>query len=77
MKIKKVYSLEQLTNTSVNVVAISYATIDKEEREIGRNRMAYVNSPEGRKKIVEDIPEEYSKAVLALWGNKPVLSDPT
>ena len=77
MKIKKTYSLEQLTNTSVNVVAVSYATIDKEEREIGRSRMAYVNSPEGRKKIAEDIPGEYAKAVLALWGSKPVIADPT
>lgn len=77
MKIKNTYSLEQLTETSVNVVTVSYATINKEEREIGRSRMAYVNSPTGREKIAADLPEEYAKAVLALWDDKPTAADPT
>ena len=48
MKIQKDYSLEQLTAESVNVVEISIATINKKPHEIGRSRMAYVNSPTGR-----------------------------
>ena len=67
MKIQKDYSLEQLTAESVNVVEIS----------IARSRMAYVNSPTGRKQLTETLPEEYVKAVLALWGENPTVSDPT
>ena len=77
MKIKNTYTLEQLTETSVNVVTVSYATINKEEREIGRSRMAYVNSPTGRKQLTDKLPEEYVKAVMALWGENPTLSGPT
>ena len=77
MKIQKDYSLDQLTAESVNVVEISIATINKKPHEIGRSRMAYVNSPTGRKQLTDKLPEEYVKAVLALWGEKPTVSDPT
>ena len=53
MKIQKDYSLEQLTAESVNVVEISIATINKKPHEIGRSRMAYVNSPTGRKQLTD------------------------
>lgn len=77
MKIKKEYTLEQLTTESVNVITVSTATIDKERREVGRSRMAYVNSPTGRKQLSEILPDEYVNAVLALWGATPTVSDPT
>ena len=77
MKTKKEYTLEHLTTESVNVVTVSTATIDKERREVGRSRMAYVNSPTGRKQLTDKLPEEYVKAVLALWGENPTVSDPT
>lgn len=77
MKIQKDYSLEQLTAESVNVVEISIATINKKPHEIGRSHMAYVNSPTGRKQLTDKLPEEYVKAVLALWGENPTVSDPT
>ena len=77
MKIQKDYSLEQLTAESVNVVEISIATINKKPHEIGRSPMAYVNSPTGRKQLTDKLPEEYVKAVLALWGENPTVSDPT
>ncbi len=77
MKIKKEYTLEQLTTESVNVITVSTATIDKERREVGRSRMAYVNSPTGRKQLSEILPDEYVTAVLALWGETPTVTDPT
>ena len=77
MKIKKEYTLEQFTTESVNVITVSTATIDKERREVGRSRMAYVNSPTGRKQLSEILPEEYVTAVLALWGETPTVTDPT
>ena len=77
MKIKKEYTLEQFTTESVNVITVSTATIDKERREVGRSRMAYVNSPTGRKQLSEILPDEYVTAVLALWGETPTVSDPT
>lgn len=77
MKTKKEYTLEHLTTESVNVVTVSTATIDKERREVGRSRMAYVNSPTGRKQLSAILPEEYVTAVLALWGETPTVSDPT
>ena len=77
MKTKKEYTLEHLTTESVNVVTVSTATIDKERREVGRSRMAYVNYPTGRKQLSDVLPEEYVNAVLALWGETPTVSDPT
>lgn len=76
MKITQEYSLEQLTAQSVNVVETLFATINKQLCEIGRSRMAYVNSPIGREKLAAAIPEEFVNAVMALWGNSPTVVDP-
>ena len=44
--------------------------------ELERTRMCYGNSPIGREQIVNDLPEQYANAVLAVWGETPTLSDP-
>lgn len=77
MDITKEYSLEQLTADTVNVAVISYADIESKRCEISRSRMAYSNSPTGRKLLEEALPEEYKKAVFAIWGKEATLKDPS
>lgn len=75
-KIKEEYTLEQLTTDSVNVVVVPKAKVNGKEYELGRSRICYANSPHGRQKIAENLPEQYAQAVLAVWGNAPTVADP-
>ena len=53
-----------LTNTSVSI-------------EIGNNLCAYVNSARGRALIEAECTEDIVKAVFAVWGDKPTVTEPT
>ena len=75
-KIYNDYTLEQLTADSVNVLIVSSAKVNGKMYELERTRMCYGNSPIGREQIVNDLPEQYANAVLAVWGETPTLSDP-
>jgi len=35
----------------------------------------YVNSAEGREKIVDELPEIMSSAILVMWGDEPSAED--
>lgn len=75
-KIYEDYTLEQLTVDSVNVLTVSSAKVNGKMYELERSRICYANSPHGRQQIVEALPDQYSEAVLAVWGDAPTLSDP-
>lgn len=38
-------------------------------------RTSYKNSPIGRDKVEEEVPEPYKIAILAVWGDKPTRED--
>jgi hypothetical protein len=70
-------TLDLLTEKGVSVLTKTYADINGVKTQIGTNhRKAYGNSPIGRELLVKDIPENYYNAVLAVWGEEPVLQDP-
>ena len=75
-KIYEEYTLEQLTVDSVNVLTVSSAKVNGKMYELERNRICYANSPLGRQKVVDSLPEQYAEAILAVWGDTPTLSDP-
>lgn len=75
-KVTVIYTLEQLTADSVNVLSVSKAKVNGKEYELERSRICYANSPIGRQQIVGALPEHYADAVLAVWGDTPTLSDP-
>lgn len=75
-KIMKEYTLEQLTPDSVNVLIVSSATVNLKVYVLGHERISYSNSEHGREQVRENLPEEYSNAVFALWGDTPTVPDP-
>ena len=75
-KIYTEYTLEQLTADSVNIITVASAKVNGKMYELERSRMCYGNSPIGREQMTAVLPEQYSNAVLAMWGDTPTLSDP-
>lgn len=70
------YLLEQITINSVNVVKVFKTEIDGEEFEVKRSRICFSNSPIGREKVQNFLPEQYVNAIFTIWGDTPTLSDP-
>ncbi len=67
--------LDMLTNTSVSVLKKQYFDIDGERFYTSNIRNAYENSPSGRTLIKEFLPDDYYKAVIAVWGDTPTVND--
>lgn len=71
------YTLEQLTQNSVNILIETFADIDGVKTKIGDNkRISYSNSAYGRMKVQELLPESYRKAVFNVWGDTPTVTEP-
>ena len=70
------YILEQLTEKSVNIVFIKTIELDNKIYELERSRICFGNSFLGRQQITDQLPEQYVKAILEIWGEEPLLIDP-
>lgn len=70
-------TLDMLTEKGVSVLTKTFADINGTKTQIGANqRKVYGNSPIGRDLLKADVPEVYYNAVLAVWGETPILEDP-
>lgn len=68
--------VDMLTENSVSISRQNYTTIDGMEYKIGDNiRTSYVNSPTRRSALIDDVPEPYLSAILAVWGENPTIED--
>ena len=76
MELKEKIILDMLTNTSVSILKKQYFDIDGERFYTNNIRNAYENSPSGRALIKESLPDDYYKAVIAVWGDNPTVDDP-
>lgn len=76
MELKEKITLDMLTNTSVSILKKQYFDIDGERFYTNNIRNAYENSPSGRALIKESLPDDYYKAVIAVWGDNPTVDDP-
>lgn len=64
-------TLNHLTKNSVDVLWQDVITIDGVTRNLGLPHAgAYVNDEFGRSQIKLDLPENYQKAIFAVWGDK-------
>lgn len=70
------YVLEQLTEKSVNIIFIKTIELDNKIYELERSRIYFGNSFLGRQQIVDQLPEQYVKAILEIWGEELLLIDP-
>lgn len=70
------YVLEQLTEKNVNIIFIKTIELNNKIYELERSRICFGNSFLGRQQIADQLPEQYVKAILEIWGEEPLLIDP-
>lgn len=69
-------TIDMLTRDSVSVKKQRYATIDGVEYLIGQpHRKAYVNSIEGRKEVINELPLAQQNAIFSVWGDTPTITE--
>jgi len=73
--------IEKITLDALNVNSVSikkqrYTVVDGKEYPIGEPwRRAYVNSAQGRTQVQAEVPEPYSSAIMAVWGDAPTVTE--
>lgn len=72
----KKYSIEQLTENTVNIEIRTYADIEGQEYLLRTEGKCYANSPIGREQVEEELPGNISAAIFAVWGDTPSVEDP-
>ena len=71
-------TLDTLTQDGVSLKKQQYATIDGQEYPVGQPwRRAYINSAVGREQLQAEVLEPYLSAIMAVWGDKPTVTEPT
>lgn len=74
MEIKTKVALDALTAKSVTLKTQQYIEMDGAEIPLGEpHAKGYVNSVVGRDVFLREAEEPYRSAVLALWGDSPVV----
>lgn len=78
-EITKEYLLDALTVNSVSVLVKQFIQLDdaSEKQQIGKPvRISYVNSVNGRKEVLAELPENFAYGILKVWGDTPTVPDP-
>lgn len=77
MDIIERYSLDMLTPDGVSIKKQQYVEVDGVEYPIGDPwRRAYTNTHSGRQQVMEEVPEPYRSAIMAVWGEEPTVAEP-
>ena len=79
-EITKEYLLDALTVNSVSVLVKQFIRLDgeSEKQQIGKPvRISYVNSVNGRKEVLAELPENFARGVLEVWGRYADSSGPS
>ena len=77
MEIKEKITLDMLTTDSVSVLKQQYITVDGTDIRVGENvRNAYMNTQTERELLKSELPEEFYNAVIAVWGDTPIVAEP-
>ncbi|WP_107841161.1 hypothetical protein [Metasolibacillus meyeri] len=70
------YTLDNLTQSGVSVKRQTFIEYQGQQYPIGDAwRRAYANSPNGRQQVVDELPQSQVNAILAVWGDAPVITD--
>ena len=70
-------TLDALTQDGVSIKTQKNILQDGVTYEIDQpHRCAYVNSARGRQQLLQNVPEPYRGAVLAVWGDAPTVQEP-
>ncbi len=72
MELQIEYTIDRLNIKSVSIITQKYIIENNTKQKLGEiHRKAYNNSEEGREKIIIEVPEPYSSAILSVWGESP------
>jgi hypothetical protein len=77
MELQTEYTLEHLTEKTVNILISSYVVLNNEKHILESSRACYGNSPIGREHVIQDLPQIYQEAIFTIWGDTAILQDPT
>ena len=78
MELKEKITLDMLTKDSVSVLRQQFLNYNGVDMQVGENvRNAYENSPSGREQLKAVLSDEYYNAVMAVWGDNPIVDEPT
>lgn len=76
MTIKETIMLDRLTKDSVSVLRQETVENNGAEYAVSEpHRKAYANSAKGRDEITEELSGEYLNAVMAMWGDRPTVTE--
>ena len=76
MQVEETVMLELLTEDSVSVKVQKTLLQNGMAYQVGRpHRCAYVNSVLGRQQLLQQVPQPYCGAVLAVWGAQPTVEE--
>jgi GTP-sensing pleiotropic transcriptional regulator CodY len=74
---ERVY-LDMLTQNNVDVRKQNIAIIDGKEYAVGDiYRKNYQNTERDRQEVLDEVPEPYSTAIFAVWGDTPTVIEAT
>lgn len=66
-------TLDCLTSDSVSILRQEF---DEEGNQVGYNtRRAYMNSPNSREELQQELPEDKWQELITVWGDKPTIED--
>ena len=76
MQMEETVMLELLTKDSVSVKTQKVLLQNGTVYQVGcPHRCAYVNSVLGRQQLLQQVPQPYCSAVLAVWGAQPTVEE--
>ena len=71
------YTLELLTEKSVNITVKKYILIDGVKTKVGdTTSCCYNNCEYDRRELSSILPENYFNAVIDVWGDEPIIPNP-
>ena len=69
-------TVDALTPYSVSIKTEKCVTVDGVEYVIGEpHRCSYINSGSGRDSLEAEVSEPYLSAILAVWGDTPIVEE--
>ena len=78
MENKTKITLDMRTTDSVSVLKPQDITVDGADVKVGENvRNAYMNTQTERELLKSELPEEFYNAVIAVWGDTPIVVEPS
>lgn len=65
---KEIITLDMLTTKSVSVKTERFIEEDGKVLPVGKpHRKLYENNEEGRREVIEELPEQYQNAIFTIW----------